>query len=817
MSSKRKDASLEEKSGREKKKQRMADARTITFQEPTPSGSTQAGTSRIGLRVLPGALDVEKFSQARQFEIRAMHDAMQSSSDASTSRAWQELPRHLRRRAASHDVRRVPIRLRDKARAEMDAPSKKASNKQPSKRGAGKRVERTASLARRQSDKSWLETHIWHAKRMKMENMWGYRLAVTPTEKAFRPSHRAAVHGSILHDASYLGLIELKGVESTIDIVLSQCCDPSGPLKTLSNGSRACHTHIYQPGQFPLGLICPVTVLWRPVSEQDSASNNMRTLWIQCHPAPFSTVYAALHTSISDALEQLQAGSPTSAPVEGVEMADLRGRVNVFDIVGPRSSQVLHGALHPVSLNGDVQEVWPSLKNLSTPGSIAPGIIIGLSVRDPRLSFPPKNAQPTGPASVKVKPTGSLAQSDLWDIAASETQQGPKYKKQELDERRSKNLVPGTRLTPARNDDRVPILLIQKSLPGVSKGQTMYGWTLIVPSGWGMAFLPSLVFTGTRIGGQTQKQHQAFETGSLHFPHQYPCTAEYDEFNRARVKEEKAAWERKPPSKRPNFEKLGVEEPWDADWHALLGLRPPRTEENLDLISTQRDVLPLEAPAQAAMIEDEDEPPQPWFCLPSLLARVLPAGEQLDGVDVDRRLVAHVNELRVRRGQPPTPLDPHTLLSSALVSVRLTLCGRGAPKDMAMIHSVGDGEARTWWQQHKGSSGTVTPVGEDVDVDEVSNGMESRDGETPMEQKLSTTPASSESLIGRVLSGSFSLCRGRGFAMGCIPLARLVEMREQNSRNAQTSDPADCRSKVPLLVKLRDRDGRVCRLAELEY
>lgn len=28
-------------------------------------------------------------------------------------------------------------------------------------------------------DKRWLETHIWHAKRMKMENMWGYRLVRT--------------------------------------------------------------------------------------------------------------------------------------------------------------------------------------------------------------------------------------------------------------------------------------------------------------------------------------------------------------------------------------------------------------------------------------------------------------------------------------------------------------------------------------------------------------------------------------------------------------------------------------------------------------
>lgn len=34
-------------------------------------------------------------------------------------RVWQTLPRHLRRRAASHDVRRVPARLRNKARAEV--------------------------------------------------------------------------------------------------------------------------------------------------------------------------------------------------------------------------------------------------------------------------------------------------------------------------------------------------------------------------------------------------------------------------------------------------------------------------------------------------------------------------------------------------------------------------------------------------------------------------------------------------------------------------------------------------------------------------
>jgi hypothetical protein len=36
-----------------------------------------------------------------------------------TTRAFQSLPRHLRRRAASHNPRRVPKRLRDKATFEV--------------------------------------------------------------------------------------------------------------------------------------------------------------------------------------------------------------------------------------------------------------------------------------------------------------------------------------------------------------------------------------------------------------------------------------------------------------------------------------------------------------------------------------------------------------------------------------------------------------------------------------------------------------------------------------------------------------------------
>lgn len=85
-------------------------------------------------------------------------------------RVWQTLPRHLRRRAASHDVRRVPARLREKARAEvralyipfetsknlrleikMDAP-KKTNRKKPPQPGHEKRIKRTDAFLKRQSE-----------------------------------------------------------------------------------------------------------------------------------------------------------------------------------------------------------------------------------------------------------------------------------------------------------------------------------------------------------------------------------------------------------------------------------------------------------------------------------------------------------------------------------------------------------------------------------------------------------------------------------------------------------------------------------------
>ena len=66
-----------------------------------------------------GDLDVSAFVKAREFEIRAMGANMSGSKKALSSRAFQQVPKDMRRRTASHNVKRVPKRLRARAAKEV--------------------------------------------------------------------------------------------------------------------------------------------------------------------------------------------------------------------------------------------------------------------------------------------------------------------------------------------------------------------------------------------------------------------------------------------------------------------------------------------------------------------------------------------------------------------------------------------------------------------------------------------------------------------------------------------------------------------------
>lgn len=76
----------------------------------------------------------------------------------------------------------------------------------------------------------------------------------------------------------------------------------------------------------------------------EATPDTIRAVWLRSHPSIHDEVFSSLHTAISLTLEAEKRASSTQVEVE---MVDLRGQTNVFEIMGPKASQVLKGALNP--------------------------------------------------------------------------------------------------------------------------------------------------------------------------------------------------------------------------------------------------------------------------------------------------------------------------------------------------------------------------------------------------------------------------------------------------------------------------------------
>ena len=92
---------------RARKRVKMTEARTILAQ-----------TSDKALNK-NGELDVSAFVKAREFEIKAMESGMVESKRFLAKRAFQQVPNALRRRTASHNVKKVPKKIRSRAAREV--------------------------------------------------------------------------------------------------------------------------------------------------------------------------------------------------------------------------------------------------------------------------------------------------------------------------------------------------------------------------------------------------------------------------------------------------------------------------------------------------------------------------------------------------------------------------------------------------------------------------------------------------------------------------------------------------------------------------
>ncbi|XP_062841503.1 ribonucleases P/MRP protein subunit POP1 [Trichomycterus rosablanca] len=234
---------------------------------------------------LPKYITASLFAKARAAEINAMLKAV--NKPTSTSHVYGSLPKHMRRRAMSHNTKRLPCRLREMAHRMLEKSQqvgKKEQSKTKSRRARRRHGNLLLEFNRRQRKNKWLETHIWHAKRFHMLKKWGYCLGDRPTYKCYRSSYRAMSTGCLLQDISYYCCLELCGPEKQLLNALSRLTSKdAGPTFAAAmciSGQREGSVHLYKPDQYPHQPLGPVRFLWRPCS----AGSSHRQLWIWVHP-----------------------------------------------------------------------------------------------------------------------------------------------------------------------------------------------------------------------------------------------------------------------------------------------------------------------------------------------------------------------------------------------------------------------------------------------------------------------------------------------------------------------------------------------------
>ncbi|XP_040900792.1 ribonucleases P/MRP protein subunit POP1 [Toxotes jaculatrix] len=270
---------------------------------------------------MPKYITAGAFAKARASEVSAMLKAVTKTTGS--CHVFGALPKHMRRRAMSHNTKRLPRRLRDVANRmrekSLQAGSKKKKEQAKSKSRKARRRHGNLLLEfnRRQRKNVWLETHIWHAKRFHMVKKWGYCLGNRPTYKCYRPCYRAMSSHCLLQDLSYYCCIELQGEEDKLLASLSQLTSKeAGPTFAAApclSGRRQGSVVVFRAGCYPSQPLGPVTFLWRPRTQ----GSTHRQLWIWAHPTIKQDLLPELQSVCQCCEAVVPPVVPVVTPVEG--------------------------------------------------------------------------------------------------------------------------------------------------------------------------------------------------------------------------------------------------------------------------------------------------------------------------------------------------------------------------------------------------------------------------------------------------------------------------------------------------------------------
>lgn len=435
---------------------------------------------------------------------------MATSKAVGSSRAFQKVPRGLRRRTASHNPKRVPKRLRERANKEMgedNAPTVESRRRKPRTTRGRIRAETARKLGvlaarkrrrklqeatekgkevsdrilavvgrkprpkirrnqlneppilntrfrKRQINKTWLPTHSWHAKRARMTEplnpLWRFALPLTPNDKIYRPTHRAQGNrGAVVWEMSYMSTIGLYGNAVGIERVLKRV----GVLQDSCWNEKG--------RKWRLGSRSWSGLLSRDNDGEQRLIGPSTILW---NPEPSNKdtnedpkkdqrqVFLRIHPSaFLELFNELLRLTKMENPRLYIE--DLRFEIGSIEFTGPASTETLLSVLSPYpnkdKTKDEHAELFQSLAGLTNSATLPAGAVLGFPMQDPRLRYPPRRVE---------MPEDAEAQMSLLEkIAAwpADNQLEP-YPIFDRDARHKASCLPSQKTISRRKSDNAP-------------------------------------------------------------------------------------------------------------------------------------------------------------------------------------------------------------------------------------------------------------------------------------------------------------------------------------------------------------------------
>ncbi|XP_026987289.1 ribonucleases P/MRP protein subunit POP1 isoform X2 [Sagmatias obliquidens] len=620
----------------------------VTFKKKGGWKAGPEGTSQE----IPKYITASTFAQARAAEISAMLKAVAQKS--SNSLVFQTLPRHMRRRAMSHNVKRLPRRLQEIAQkeAEKAVHQKKEHSKNKCHKARRCHINRMLEFNRRQKKNKWLETHIWHAKRFHMVKRWGYCLGERPTVKSHRACYRAMTSRCLLQDLSYYCCLELKGKEEEILKALSPMCSIDTGLTFAAvhclSGKCQGSLMLYRANKYPREMLGPVTFIWKAERTPGDTSES-RHLWIWLHPSlkqdileeikavcqcvePTKSTVCLPDPLLTPSQEKSQTDLPTEkigkkrkwkddeentkpikkvigdgtrdplqpyswiSPTTGIVISDLTMEMNRFRLIGPLSHSILTEALKAASVHteGEDTEKTPHcwwIETCRNPDNV--------SLHHRQETIFELLGGITSPAEI---PAGTILGLTVGDPRIN------------LPQKRSRVLPNPEK---CQDNEKVRQLLLEGVPVECSHS---FLWNQDICKSVTENKISDQIYRGARVGGLKETVVHSQYKRSPNVPGDFPDCPAGILFAEEQAKNLLEKYKRRPPAKRPNYVKLGTLAPFCCPWEQLTrdwesrvqaqdkssAASSPGGEES----SLRRDVVPCAPmPGRTRQLSDDEGTP----------------------------------------------------------------------------------------------------------------------------------------------------------------------------------------------------------------